>query len=257
MAFVTSRIENRIAQISINRAEKRNALNQQVVSELKDAFTLLSSNEKVKVIILKSDGEVFSAGADLDYLQTLQKNTPEENLDDSNNLKELFRTIYECPKVVIAQVQGHAIAGGSGLVSVCDFAFSAPHAQFGYTEVKIGFVPAIVALFLIRKVGESIAKELLLTGNLISAQSALQIGFIHTIAEKEDLESKVLDFAQNIANSTSANSIAITKQLINNLPTLDFRQALVYAAEINAKTRSTDDFQKGINAFLTKQKLKW
>lgn len=257
MAFITSHTENRIAYITINRAEKRNALNQQVVAELTAGFKQASERNDIKVIVLKSDGDVFSAGADLDYLQTLQKNTYSENLDDSTKLKELFRTIYECPKIVIAQVQGHAIAGGSGLVSVCDFVYSVPTAQFGYTEVKIGFAPAIVALFLIRKVGETIAKELLLTGNLISAHRAKEIGFINTIVEKEVLEETVNAFALEIANSTSANSIAITKQLINKLPSLDLQQALDYAAECNAKIRSTDDFQKGINAFLTKQKLNW
>ena len=144
MEFVLTRNRGKVFEIILNRFEKRNALNNLFVQELTVAFLEADKDPEVRVIILKAKGKVFSAGADLEYLQELQKNSPEENLDDSNQLKNLFKFIYLQKKLVIAQVEGHAIAGGCGLVTVCDLAFSIPDAMFGYTEVKIGFIPAIV-----------------------------------------------------------------------------------------------------------------
>src|SRR5690606_36418588 len=134
-------------------------------------------------------------GADLEYLQKLQHNTFEENLTDSTILMELYKKIYLLKKVVIAQVNGHAIAGGAGLVSVCDFAFAVSEANFGYTEVKIGFIPAIVMVFLIKKIGEGKARELLLSGNIIDGEEAAKIGLINWVLEEDKLESTVNEFA--------------------------------------------------------------
>src|ERR1039458_5292691 len=144
MEFVLTRNRGKVFEIILNRFEKRNALNNLFVQELTVAFLEADKDPEVRVIILKAKGKAFSAGDDLEYLQELQKNSPEENLDDSNQLKNLFKFIYLQKKLVIAQVEGHAIAGGCGLVTVCDLAFSIPDAMFGYTEVKIGFIPAIV-----------------------------------------------------------------------------------------------------------------
>src|SRR5690606_14616565 len=136
-------------------------------------------DDGVKVIIIRASGEVFSAGADLDYLQKLQTNSTQDNLEDTLALKELFYSIYTLPKMVIAQVEGHAIAGGCGLAAVCDLIFSVPEAKFGYTEVKIGFIPALVSCFLTRKLGEGRVRELLLSGELIDAQTAFDYGLIN------------------------------------------------------------------------------
>ncbi|RZL26080.1 MAG: enoyl-CoA hydratase/isomerase family protein, partial [Pedobacter sp.] len=151
-------VEKRIATITINRPEKRNALNPPLISELTEKFIRASEDDDVKVVVLNANGASFSAGADLEYLQQLQQNSFEENVADSNNLKRLFTTIYYLPKVVIAQVEGHAIAGGCGLATICDIVFATPESNFGYTEVKIGFVPAIVSCFLKQKVSETVAK---------------------------------------------------------------------------------------------------
>ncbi|MFN3315295.1 MAG: enoyl-CoA hydratase/isomerase family protein, partial [Raineya sp.] len=185
MEFVSYHCHKRIAYITLNRPDKRNALNFQVVEQLKQAFWKAKEDETAKVVVLRAEGKVFCAGADLEYLQTLQKNTFEENLADSSHLKELFELIYTHPKIVIAQIHGHAIAGGAGLATVCDFSYSVPDAQFGYTEVKIGFIPAIVMVFLLRKIGEGRAKELLLSGDLISAQKAQEFGLINYIVDAE------------------------------------------------------------------------
>jgi len=158
MNFITYHCEERIGTITINRPEKRNALNFEIVQELKIALEMAANDADCKVIVLRAEGKAFCAGADLEYIQTLQNNTFEENLQDSGHLRELFQQIYLHEKVIIAQIQGHALAGGCGLASVCDFSFAVPEAKFGYTEVKIGFVPAIVMVFLIRKIGEAKAR---------------------------------------------------------------------------------------------------
>ena len=152
MKYVKYSVLDRIAFITLDRAEKRNALSYDLVTELKSAFADAENDDAVKVIVLKANGEAFSAGADLEYLQQLQSFSYEQNFNDSNHLKELFLQIYSLKKVVIAQIQGHAIAGGCGLAAVCDFSFATPESKFGYTEVKIGFIPAIVMVFLIRKI---------------------------------------------------------------------------------------------------------
>lgn len=255
--LTTYQVKDRIAEITLNRVDKRNALNSEIIAELSKAFNAAEHDEKVKVIILKGNGEVFSAGADLDYLKKLQSNTFEENLADSNLLRKLFEQIYSQPKIVIAQIQGHAIAGGCGLASVCDFIFSTPEAKFGYTEVKIGFIPAIVAIFLIRRIGEGKAKELLFNGDLIDANYAKEIGLINYIVSADNIEEEVLTYADKLCRTTSAQSIALTKQLLNNVQDLPLKEALEFAAEMNAHARSTNDCKNGINAFLNKKKIEW
>jgi len=257
MEFVLYHCHNRIAQITLNRSDKRNALNFQVVAELKEAFKQAQNDANAKVIVLKAEGKVFCAGADLEYLQTLQKNTFEENLADSSHLKELFELIYTHPKIVIAQIHGHAIAGGAGLATVCDFSFSVPQAQFGYTEVKIGFIPAIVMVFLLRKIGEGRAKQLLLSGDLISAQKAQEYGLINYIVEAEHLATEVEKFALHLCQSNSAQSLATTKQMIAKVQEMPLSEALNFAARQNATARESQDCQKAIASFLEKKSLEW
>ncbi|MDQ3395738.1 MAG: enoyl-CoA hydratase/isomerase family protein [Bacteroidota bacterium] len=249
--------KERIAIITLDRAEKRNALSYELVKELREALTTAEEDTEVKAIILKAEGNTFCAGADLAYLQKLQEFSYEENLDDSKNLMELFRKIYTMGKVVIAQVQGHAIAGGCGLAAVCDFSFVAPEAKFGYTEVRIGFVPAIVSIFLIRKIGEAKTRQMLLSGDLIDATAAKNWGLINYIVPSDELEEKVFDFVQKICISNSGESMAYTKKLIAEVPSLGLVGGLEYATEINAQARSGKDCKSGIAAFLNKEKITW
>jgi methylglutaconyl-CoA hydratase len=257
MKYIEYTVKDRIGYITMNRPEKRNALSHDLIAELKNAFRNAEEDESVKVIILKARGEAFCAGADLEYLQQLQNFSFEQNHADSTHLKELFVQIYELKKVVIAQVQGHALAGGCGLATVCDFVFAVPEAKFGYTEVKIGFVPAIVMVFLLRKFGESKAKELLLTGNLLLADEAKSIGLVHHIVSKDRLHKEVLKFATNLVKTNSGHSMAMTKQMIAKVQSLSLHEALDFAAEMNAKARASEDLRKGISAFLKKEKITW
>lgn len=250
-------VTDRIGYITLNRPDKRNALNASMIQGLTDAFAKHENDSSVKVIILKANGDAFCAGADLAYIQQLQEFSFEENLADSSSLKALFQKIYSLKKVVIAQVQGHALAGGCGLATVCDFIFTVPEAKFGYTEVKIGFIPAIVLVFLIRKTGEQRAKELLLSGELIPASRAAEIGLVSKVLSKETLAGDVSAFAKSLITNNSAESMALTKRMIAEVQSMSLDDALNYAAKMNATARGTDDCKKGIDAFLNKQTPQW
>jgi methylglutaconyl-CoA hydratase len=257
MEFIQHATQDRIAYITLNRPDKRNALSFGLVKELKETLALAEHDPDVKVIILQANGDAFCAGADLAYLQDLQKFSYEENLADSRHLKALFLQIYTLKKVVIASIQGAALAGGCGLASVCDFSFAVPEAKFAYTEVKIGFIPAIVLVFLLRKVGEGRAKQLLLTGDIISAHEAQSLGLINFISSPDKLKEDVKLFAEKLVLNASANSLAVTKNMIGKVQELALEEALDYACEMNAKARASEDCKKGISAFLNKEKLRW
>jgi len=257
MQYIKYETKEKIGYITLNRPEKRNALNAELVDELKTTFKKAEEDKNVKVIVLKAEGKTFCAGADLAYLQSLQKNSFDENLADSKNLADLYKTIYTLNKVVIAQVEGHAIAGGAGLATVCDFVFAVPEAKYGYTEVAIGFVPAIVSFFLIRKIGETKVKELLLTGKLITAEEAQKLNIFNFIEKSEKIEKTVNDFAQNIIKNASGDSLTLTKKIISDIQNFDYNKAMNFAAEINAISRETEDCKKGIAAFLNKEKIEW
>lgn len=249
--------ENRIAYITLNRPDKRNALSPQLVEALKSAFIKAMNDDQLKVVILRASGKAFSAGADLAYLQELTQNTLAQNVADSESLSALFRMIYEFPKVVIAQVEGAAIAGGCGLLTVCDFVFATPESKFGYTEVRIGFVPAIVAGFLMRKVQESKAKDWLLTGRLFDAAEALQFNLISHLSAPTEIATQVEAFAQQLCMECSEQSLILTKNLIQRAQDLPLDDFLAEAIQANAQVRMTPDFNKGVSAFLDKEQLKW
>lgn len=254
---IITKIENRIGFITLSRPEKRNAMSPELIEELGNAFTIFEHDPDVKVVVLKAEGKAFCAGADLDYIQQMQHFSYEENLEDSNRLKTLFSQIYEFPKVVIAQVQGHALAGGCGLVTVCDFAFAASEALFGYTEVKIGFIPALVSVFLSEQIGQAKTSVLLLSGELISSSKSSELGLITEVVEQEFLEQRTLDFAQKLVSDNSAFSMQETKRLLRSLGKVERDRALDSAAEANAKARLNGDCVKGISAFLSKTKPSW
>lgn len=254
---VLTNVADRIGYITLNRPEKRNALSPDLISGLKEAFEEMGNRDDVKVIILRAHGKAFCAGADLSYLQAMQKFTFEENLEDSNKLKDLFSLIFTLPKVIIAQVQGHALAGGCGLVTVCDFGFSVPEALFGYTEVKIGFVPAIVSVFLCEQIGGAKTQELLLSGGLITAAKASELGLITEVVGDDSLAKEVENFAQKLVQNNSGFSMGQTKKLLRALSQTSRENGLKLAAEVNAAARAHEDCVKGISSFLNKTEPNW
>ncbi len=257
MKYIQYSVSDRIAFITLNRPEKSNALCYDLVSELKAGFKAAEDDDQVRVVILKANGDTFCAGADLDYLQELQTYSIEQNLADSDHLKELFLQIYQLKKVVISQIHAHALAGGCGLATICDFSFALPEASFGYTEVRIGFIPAIVMVFLLRKIGETKAKQLLLNGAIISADEALEMGLINFVSKKNNLDLEVIEFATQLIQNNSSYAMSLTKQMIGKVQSLSIEDALTFASEMNAKARSSEDCKKGIAAFLNKEKISW
>ena len=257
MNTVEYEVRDRIGFITLNRPEKRNALNEDLIRSLSQAFDKAAIDNSVKLIVLKGNGEAFCSGADLGYLQQMQDFSFDDNLADSTRLKELFLKIYTLNKVVIAQVEGHAIAGGCGLATVCDFIFAVPEAKFGYTEVRIGFIPAIVMVFLVRKIGDQRARQLLLSGNLVAAAEAAQSGLITKVISKESIGAEVIDFAAKLIKSNSGQAMTTTKHMIAEVQSLPLDETLNYAARMNADTRGTEDCKKGIAGFLNKQVPEW
>jgi methylglutaconyl-CoA hydratase len=255
---IHSRHEDRTAVITLNRPDKRNALNDAMVSDLTAAFLAAARDSSVKVIILGGEGPAFCAGADLEYLQRISQNDLEQNRTDSLKLAVLFRTIYEIRKPVIASVRGPALAGGCGLATVCDFVLaSREKARFGYTEARIGFVPAIVMAFLIKRVGEGRARELVLRGNTLGADEAERIGLVTKAVPDAEVDSAVKDLAGELITQNSATSMGYCKELIGRLHGLNLLDSLDFAANVNAAARMTADCKQGVEAFLQKSIPKW
>ncbi|MBU6325639.1 MAG: enoyl-CoA hydratase/isomerase family protein [Bacteroidetes bacterium] len=246
-----------VLTLTLNRPEKRNALNPDLTNMLRDALEVGMNRGDIRVIIINSSGDAFCAGADLAYLQQIRNNSFEENVQDSMNLKALFELIIKGPKPVIAAVRGAALAGGCGLANACDICFATPAAQFGYTESKIGFIPALVSIFLQRKINGSIARELLISGRIFKSEEAKLHGIVHHIVEEETLDKHVMEFARHLAGSTSGQSIALTKELLWNSSALGLDEGMNLAASMNARARASEDCIKGIDAFLNKEKISW
>ncbi len=242
-----------LATITMTREAKRNALSPELMRELSQAFDELAGDLDVRVVILTGQGNVFSAGADLSYLQKISENGPEENLADSRVLRDLLWKIYTFPKFTIAQVHGAALAGGCGLATVCDVIFAADDSQFGYTETAIGFIPALVSLFLVRKIGEQHARELLLSARKITAEEAYSLGLVQYVVPCATLEASVQEYALQVSKN-SPSAIALTKSLLAAQHGMSLEAGLDYAASMNALARGTEDMRKGIAKFLSKAK---
>jgi methylglutaconyl-CoA hydratase len=250
--------DQRICTITLSRPEKHNALDDLMITELTSAFQTAQRDADVKVILLKGEGESFCAGADLAYMQRLMKYDFNQNQEDSNNLMRLFLQIYTQRKPVIAVVQGNAIAGGCGLATVCDFVVASKEtARFGYTEVKIGFIPAIVLFFLVRRVGEGRARELTLRGTVLSADEAFRMGLANYVVPETEIDHFGMNLAIELSKNCSSSSLGLIKELLSRIHGMSVTDALSYAANLNALTRMTDDCKKGIDAFLKKEPMKW
>lgn len=244
-----------VATITLNRPDKRNAISFELIDDLLAALEEVEKSDAI-ILILTGAGKAFSSGMDLDNLKTLIGRSPEEHLKDSETMVRLFRSLYEFSKVTIAAVNGAAIAGGSGLALLCDFTLAVPEAKFGYTEVRIGFVPAIVSTFLLRQVGEKQARDLLLTGRIIGAEEAARMGLINEIVAPENLMTRARELAALLMENSPA-SLRATKQLLSDHARADLDAQIEDAVRENAAIRTTADFREGITSFLEKRKPVW
>jgi methylglutaconyl-CoA hydratase len=247
--------DNGVATITLNRPDKRNAISYELIQDLLAALAEVRKSSAL-VLILTGAGKAFSSGMDLENLKALIGRSPEQSLQDSQIMARLFRTLYDFPKPTIAAVNGAAIAGGTGLATLCDFTLAVPEAKFGYTEVRIGFVPAIVSTFLLRQVGEKIARDLLLTGRLFDAEEAHRIGLINEIVPAGDLMMRARELAAQLMENSPA-SLLYTKRLLSDAARAEMDAQIDAAVRENAAIRATPDFREGISAFLQKRKPTW
>jgi methylglutaconyl-CoA hydratase len=250
------KVENNILRITLNRPDKRNAFNEQMVEDLNAIFLTYKDNDDIIGVSVTGAGESFCAGADLTYLQSLGSKSFEDNLKDSNNLKEMYWNIFTFPKPTVGLINGPAVAGGCGLVTALDIAIASKNAIFGYPEVKIGFVASIVSVFLIHTVGLAHAKQLLYTGELIDSVRAEKIGLVNTIISKDDLDVAANAFFSQIRNN-SPQALFQTKSLLLGFHEDMIKKKLEYACRVNAESRQTDDFKEGLKSFLEKRQPIW
>ena len=245
-----------VAILTLDRADVRNALSAELVTDLRAALEALRDDRSVRAVVLTGAGKAFSAGADLRALQQLGAATSEENKADSARLADLLHALYTFPKPVVAAVEGAAVAGGAGVASACDLIVSGASAKFGYTEVRLGFVAAIVMVFLLRVVGEKHARELLLTGRLIDAREAHRVGLVNEVVPDGTALARATELAAEIARH-SPTALATTKEMLAMVPGMGLTEALRYAVGVNAWTRTTDDLREGVAAFLEKRDPVW
>jgi methylglutaconyl-CoA hydratase len=247
--------DGRVATITLNRPDKRNAISYELIEDLLAALEEVAKASAL-VLILTGAGKAFCSGMDLENLKDLIGRSREQSQKDSQIMARLFRTLYDFPKPTIAAVNGAAIAGGTGLATLCDFTLAVPDAKFGYTEVKIGFVPAIVSAFLLRQVGEKIARDLLLTGRLFDAEEAKRIGLVTEIVPAENLVARARELAGQLMENSPA-SLVYTKRLLSEAARVELDRQIEVSVRENAAIRATADFREGITSFLEKRKPKW
>jgi len=250
-----ARAEN-IARVIFNRPEVHNAFNLLMILELDDAFEKVMKDPSIRIVVLSGRGKSFCAGADIKWLREIVYYSFEQNLEESLQLAEVLHKIYVSPKPTIAMVNGTAIGGGTGFLSVCDIIVASEEAKFGLSEVKIGLVPAAISPYVIRRIGASHAREYFLTGKRISAKKALEIGLVNRVVPLEKLEKTVEELIQLLLTS-GPEAIASCKELIQNVPDMSFEEVKEYTARMIANLRVSKEGQEGMAAFLEKRKPKW
>jgi methylglutaconyl-CoA hydratase len=244
-------VDKGVARITLNRPEKRNALDDEMIAGIRGGLGESANDEAVRLVLITGAGNDFCAGADLAAIEQLSHRTVMENVADARHLGDLFLEMRRHPRPIIAAVRGRALAGGCGIATAADFVLAAESAQFGYPEIKIGFVPAMVMAILRRSVSEKRALELLATGEIIAARTALEIGMITRVFADATFDNEVRSYAAQLA-TRSSSALALTKSLFYQMDTVAFDAALSAGVQTNALARLTEDCRRGIQRFLKK-----
>jgi methylglutaconyl-CoA hydratase len=247
--------EEKVRRITLNRPERRNAMTPEMQTELIAAMEEAVASD-CRVVVFGGAGEAFCAGLDLSSLQDMHNRSVAEHTADAERIAKLFRTLYELPKPTIAMVHGAAIAGGTGLATMCDFTLAVPGAKFGYTEARIGFVPALVSAFLALQIGDKRSRDLLLTGRLFTSEEALRLGLVNEVVPPEALAVRTGELAETL-KANSPESMAATKRLLAAQNKVWLDMAISQSLAANAEARATHDFREGVAAFLEKRKPVW
>jgi methylglutaconyl-CoA hydratase len=252
---LTLEFSGEIAKITLNRPDKRNAINTQMIAELQTTLDTIEKSHS-RVVIVTGAGKAFCAGMDLDMLAAITKQSPAENQEDARRIAKMLRRIWSFPRPMIAAVNGPAYAGGCGIATLCDFTLAVREATFGYTEVKIGFLPAIVSVFLTRQIGDKRSRDLLLTGRVIEAAEAKEFGMVTEVVPDGHLEERTLELANDLI-AASPSSLTRAKQLLTSAAAAGVDHDLERAILENARIRCTPDFKEGVASFLEKRKPVW
>ena len=253
---VTYEKKDRIAYVTFNRPEIHNAFNATVISEMQQVFDDIAADDSIRVVLMTGKGKSFCAGADLNWMRGVIKQSFEENLAESNALADLFYSIYTCKRPVIGKINGAAIGGGTGFVAVCDIAIAARSAVFSFSEVKIGVVPACIGPYVIKKMGEGKTRELFITGERMNGDRAYEVGLVNRVVDDDNLDDEVDRLIKWILSS-GPEAVAMAKKLISEVPGMTPEQFKPYTAEMIARLRISDEGQEGMDAFLNKRKPRW
>ena len=251
-------VQDRIARITLNRPEVRNAFNDEVIQQLKAAFETVGARDDVRAVVLAAVGPAFCAGADLNWMRRMADYTRDENIADAGQLAAMLQAIYACPKPTIAAVQGDVFAGGMGLVAACDMAVSVDSATYCLSEVKLGLIPATISPYVIRAMGARAAHRYFLTAERFSAQEAHRIGFVHELVDSaEALSTKTDELAQALCSASPA-AVRACKKLVQDVAERSIDEALI-AATVDgiADIRASNEGREGVQSFLQKRKPGW
>ena len=240
-----------IARITLNRPDKRNALNDELIAGIKSGLRAAAAEQSIRVVVISGAGKDFCSGADLSALQKISEATIAENAADARSMMELFTMMRDLPVPVVAAVHGRALAGGCGLASAADLVLAAESARFGYPEVKIGFVPAMVMAILKRNVSEKQAFELLTHGGEITARRAYEVGLVNQVFADETFEAEIQAYI-SVFEKMSKSAVSLSKALLYQIDGLAFREAIETGADVNVIARLSEDCQQGIAGFLKK-----
>lgn len=252
---LTLETTGQLATLTLNRPDKRNAISEQMICDVQSALDEIERSH-ARVAIITGAGKCFCAGMDLEMLNAIATQSAAENMEDSRRMAKMFRRIWSFSKPLVAAVNGAALAGGCGIATLCDFTLAVPEAKFGYTEVKIGFLPAIVSVFLTRQIGDKHARDLLLTGRLVHAEEAAKLGLITEIVSSERLMARARELADTLI-AASPVSLTRAKRLLTSAAAASVDADLERAILENARIRATADFREGIASFLEKRKPVW
>jgi methylglutaconyl-CoA hydratase len=243
--------ENGVAHITLNRPDKRNALDDQIVGELRQGLALAAEDQSVRVVLLDGAGKDFCSGADLAALQRISSATVEENIANARWMGQLFVEMRRHPRPIVAAVRGRALAGGCGVATAADIILAAQSARFGYPEVNIGFVPAMVMAILRRSVSEKRAFELITGGEVITAAKALEFGLVNQVFADDEFDAAVTLYVESMSKR-SASAVTLSKTLLYHMDNMSFESAIEAGVEMNAIARMTEDCKRGIERFLNK-----
>jgi methylglutaconyl-CoA hydratase len=244
--------EDAVARVTLARPEVRNAFNAEVIRELRDAFTALSSDAGVRVVVLAGEGKTFSGGADVNWMRDALALSYDDNVADAEAMSDMFRAIDRCSKPVVGRIHGAALGGGAGLTAACDIAIAADGTTFGFTEVKLGIIPAVISPFVLAKIGQSHARALFLTGERFNAKHALTIGLVHQVVDENDLDKTVASVVRELG-SCGPNAVAAAKTLIARVSAATYDETRGITAAMIAKQRASEEGQEGLHAFLERR----